>query len=785
MMPLHDDLFAVLEAVEIRSLSCFSVLGQRREVVDDGSIGSTSQPDASQRVAVLSECLYESLYLRPTAIVRSSRVDSFSRDDFVASLSALNSGQGTWEPGWRIRGIDRDGRVRVSKSGVEFWVAARGLRARGDVIRPGESCQVWVAKERRALMPGFYFALGDGDQHEYDEGIQPLLRYYWHLTLPAAESFLGATSALFNEARIPFEAKVLSDPETYRRADAGVLYIKQPYHKKIARLIDQIYSVVAPGLRPDSPLFTKRLANGLGFAVGPVGRQSFGQHRCHLIASALWESFQRGETDRTLQARAIAEAFMREGLDPLRPYLGPSCDEEWQPQPLTFMSGLAERTRKSGLQESVGRSLRVPRPMSQLEAAAQIGRSLSRTAYWDDRRGRCNWIGRSSSERQTYGGPISPTASALGPEFYAGSAGVALFLARLFAMTGDEDARRAALGAIGCSITQLDRIRVAEPIARLSFHSGQIGVAFAAREVGTLIGQIEVNAQSRSILNSVLEADDVPRALDVLSGIAGAVPALLALARESDLERCRDLAMSLGEVLCRRGMHQERACSWQPDSISSSTTAAPPLTGLSHGAAGIGLALFELYAATGRHDLLETARGAFAYEDSLFDSQRRNWPDLRPNGRSGPPEPGAEFAVAWCHGAPGIALTRLRAAQLDPERKDDYLRSARAGIATTLEAIDQHIDDPRADATLCHGLTGLIDIVWTAGRMLDDASYRDRALAAAEVLIARHSASDDWPSGAPSGGPNPSLMIGTAGIGYTFLRLHAPDHVPSVLWIGL
>ncbi len=28
-------------------------------------------------------------------------------------------------------------------------------------------------------------------------------------------------------------------------------------------------------------------------------------------------------------------------------------------------------------------------------------------------------------------------------------------------------------------------------------------------------------------------------------------------------------------------------------------------------------------------------------------------------------------------------------------------------------------------------------------------------------------------------------MIGTAGIGYTFLRLHDPEHVPSVLWIGM
>ncbi|HZW30379.1 MAG TPA: lanthionine synthetase LanC family protein, partial [Isosphaeraceae bacterium] len=63
----------------------------------------------------------------------------------------------------------------------------------------------------------------------------------------------------------------------------------------------------------------------------------------------------------------------------------------------------------------------------------------------------------------------------------------------------------------------------------------------------------------------------------------------------------------------------------------------------------------------------------------------------------------------------------------------------------------------------------------------DDRSYCEGARAATQSLIDRHSASADWPSGRSSGGPNPSLMIGTAGIGYTLLRLHDPGGVPSIL----
>jgi lantibiotic modifying enzyme len=137
--------------------------------------------------------------------------------------------------------------------------------------------------------------------------------------------------------------------------------------------------------------------------------------------------------------------------------------------------------------------------------------------------------------------------------------------------------------------------------------------------------------------------------------------------------------------------------------------------------------------------------------------------------------------VAWCHGAPGIALARLRAAALDRERREDHLVMARVGIATTLEAIPQSLASSRCDATPCHGLAGLIEVVWMAGLMLDDRSYRDRALTAARALIGRHATPGDWPSGLACRGPNPSLMLGAAGVGYTFLRLHDPETVPSVL----
>jgi lantibiotic modifying enzyme len=169
----------------------------------------------------------------------------------------------------------------------------------------------------------------------------------------------------------------------------------------------------------------------------------------------------------------------------------------------------------------------------------------------------------------------------------------------------------------------------------------------------------------------------------------------------------------------------------------------------------------------------------------LFDPKMANWPDLRECDDRGTNPSSPSYLRVWCHGAPGIALARLRAATLDPGHSEVHLAMARAAVSTTLLAIDDHLPRSGHDASLCHGLAGLIETLLCAGRQLGDANCLDRAGAIARVLINRHGQSCDYPSGLISGGVNPSLMLGQAGTGHAFLRLHAAEQVPSVLLVGL
>jgi hypothetical protein len=331
MAPIHPDLLSVVDAVEIDSPAAYTVLGVRRDLPPEAAATPVGE-EAPPLVSWLDQDLYGSLYTRPQSPEVPAAGDWLARRDFVAALSAANCGSGTWEPGWTVGPTEEDGRVAVFKDGLTFWVPPDGLRTAGGRAEPGASCRVRVGKELRNLMPGFYVAVGDaeGELDAPSEPRDPLVRYYWHLTPDAAAPLLAAATAALNAAGVPFRIKVLSDPAVYRRADAGVLYLRRRYLRRAGQAVARVYDAVATGLLPEVPLFTKRLAPGLGLAEDvPDGRRSFGQNRCRLVAEALWTAFRGGLNGRGPRAAAVSAAFRRVGLDPARPYLEPGSRDRY------------------------------------------------------------------------------------------------------------------------------------------------------------------------------------------------------------------------------------------------------------------------------------------------------------------------------------------------------------------------------------------------------------------------------------------------------------------------
>ena len=305
-----------------------------------------------------ASALYQYLYTRPTASHVAPLSDAMARRDLLSALSFANASSGEWEAGWVVRNPDAEGRVTVAKDDLTLWAPSTRIRVRGGEIREGQPCRVWVGKEVRKRVPGFYVAIGDGggDEDGGGEG-DPLIRYYWHLSIAAAIPFMAAATKHLDAAGLPFRLKLPADPDAYRRADAGVLYVRRRYKRHLDGCIARIHEAVAPDLRPETPLFTKPLAEGLAIAEDPAGDLSFGEHRCKLVATALWRCFDRDESGHDDQVASLAAVFAEQNLDPLRPYLGPGSQDDYTP----ISASAGERSRISTVVHLREAASRTPR----------------------------------------------------------------------------------------------------------------------------------------------------------------------------------------------------------------------------------------------------------------------------------------------------------------------------------------------------------------------------------------------------------------------------------------
>jgi lantibiotic modifying enzyme len=393
--------------------------------------------------------------------------------------------------------------------------------------------------------------------------------------------------------------------------------------------------------------------------------------------------------------------------------------------------------------------------------AAGIGDRLVREAVWY--RGQCNWVALDAAGTQ-------PVQRALGPQLGAGTAGIALFLAQLAASGDDGAVRRTALGAIGQALAHADQ---APPHG---LYAGRIGIAYAGARCGRLLGKERLVAGAARLARGRFAAAGAQR-FDVLGGSAGTIAGLLALARLLGDERLVRRAQRLGDELAGGARRDRAGWSWP----APGEHRLHGRCGMARGAAGIAWALLELHGATGARRHRDAAERALDYERHWFDPQQSDWPDLRGVERRerrgtfrAPP------ATGWAHGAPGIALARLRAWEIVG---DERLRGeAATALATTAAHVERELLVPDADFTLGRGLAGGAEAL-LAGEGLHP---QGAALArrAGEIAASRHAGSlDGWPCGHAGAGLAPGLLGGHAGIGLFYLRLH-DRAVPSPLVVG-
>ncbi|XCN71475.1 MAG: lanthionine synthetase LanC family protein [Candidatus Electrothrix aestuarii] len=361
-----------------------------------------------------------------------------------------------------------------------------------------------------------------------------------------------------------------------------------------------------------------------------------------------------------------------------------------------------------------------------------------------------------------------------GAELYSGTAGIALFLARLYAFTNDNLQKRVLEGAVNNSLNGFDNI---EGFIRHAFYSGITGIAHSLIDIGEILGNEELIHKSIEGLTTLKNVELDPMGLDVISGSAGAIPALIDIAVRYKRDDILELAVMHGEHLLKHAQKSEKGTSWDTMRVENQKN----LTGYSHGVSGIVVALLELYQKVNDKRFHEAALEGLRYERNLFSKEHGNWPDLR---IMNPEKPSTEpaYNMAWCHGAPGIGIARLRIYFLldkDPEVKKE-LESA---IQTTITPLQYPVSQGQGNYSLCHGNCGNAELMLLSDDLLGKRPELRQVAEAVGLNGINQRGNQDlpWECGVMNAGEAPNLLLGIAGIGYYYLRLYDSKKVPSIL----
>ncbi|HEY2113595.1 MAG TPA: type 2 lanthipeptide synthetase LanM family protein, partial [Candidatus Angelobacter sp.] len=267
--------------------------------------------------------------------------------------------------------------------------------------------------------------------------------------------------------------------------------------------------------------------------------------------------------------------------------------------------------------------------------------------------------------------------------------------------------------------------------------------------------------RARKLADQIPEAAALDDVHDLLSGNAGAIVPLLALAGKTEDKSYVRMASQLGDLLHERAEHRNGQACWP------SSNSREGMGGFAHGVTGIGWALTHLARITGSARHQQLAQEAFAFEDALFDEQEQNWRDLRMLE-------GSKTAAAWCHGAVGIGLAHLN---LDSTLTQPSTRTfvRRAAAATWRLGMGWN-------HCACHGDLGaweLLNHAIAAGEAPQELS----ALNLLDVILT--SLEQDGPScGMGRTAFTPGLLPGLGGIAYQLLRAHPKHELPSILTLG-
>lgn len=687
--------------------------------------------------------------------------------DVSEALRAAHAGSHRLEAGWSAERVSSAGRVLAVRGGEHRVLHPLDyVSPRRPGLPPGVGEPLLAVARREAPEPpaGFWLTVSPG----WPPGAAPLVRVYWNVPVAAAPDLVRELTGNLLDAATPWALKLPADARDHGRPDAAVLYLPRSGFAALAPALAAVARGLGDRLLGHEPPLTLRLLPGVGVAENPGGAESFGSHRCRLIAEGLLDA------DAALDPReAIRARFARAGIDPDRPHLQPGSSARYALPPAGDVPRARGGTDPRRAAASAGRGPRRGPPAGDprfRDAAGAIADRLVAGAIRHE--DRCTWTG---DALEAVAGRPTVVLRSCGGDLYDGTAGIAVFLAHAAVALGSADAAGTARAAARHALRHGTAGGVPSGL-----HEGGLGALWAVLEVARALPDEDLGGEAARSAAELLDRpwehpDPGP---DLLRGAAGTAVAALAIGRlcaaaHPDAARAaRARARLAGETLLAEARETAAGWWWEAEGAP-----AGGLCGLAHGGSGVALALDALGRHTGDGRFAGASRRATDWERRWYSRAAGGWPDRRGDAAGDHP-------ALWCHGATGIGLARLaRWARWrdagDLAEAGAALQAARAAAAAwPYEGLDWSI---------CHGLGGIVELMLCAWQVTGHAAHLQAARAlGARALADSGGGAGPWRCGVPDGGgETPGLMLGLAGIGTSLLRLHDPSLAPSPALCGI
>ena len=416
------------------------------------------------------------------------------------------------------------------------------------------------------------------------------------------------------------------------------------------------------------------------------------------------------------------------------------------------------------------------RPPTFAKAANAIAESIAEAAIEGE--SSASWIGldwlRDSDVCQ-----LAP----LGGDLYNGAPGVSLFLSCHARTSRSQRSGTLALKGIAplrADLLGMGRTRAVRALGP-GGSSGLGSVIYAFSAIATLLNDKTLLRDALGIAELLTPSQFSETAgIDVMDGAAGAVLGLLALHATSG----DDHALAQAQLWTDPLVHGYSR--WVGQRASGEVPSR--LTGMSHGAAGLTMAMLALAEkAEGDHQfaLVEAAQSCLAWEDSQYRASRSAWPDLR----SHDPDADTIWPCQWCHGAAGIGLARIRSAtSARAIAASDCAAAghARALVATLVEGVERAVTAvetswPHPTDSLCCGSLGGIELLEAAAAVTGQRRLARLARGRLTEIVAEASYWGDYQWDIGDSRSNIGLFRGSAGVGLTLLRRLDGHNLPDVL----